>query len=153
MRAAILLSIWLLSAGAAEDSEEKVILATVQRLFDAMSAHDPAAARSVVIPEGRVSGVSAGGRPTNISQEDFAARLGTTKQKYLERMWNPKVQVRGEIAAVWTEYDVHLDGKFHHFGIDSFSMVKTPEGWKIAGIVYTVETTGCAPSPLGAPVL
>jgi hypothetical protein len=28
-----------------------------------------------------------------------------------------------------------------------------PEGWKIAGIVYSVETTGCAPSPLGAPVL
>jgi len=153
MRAAILVSIWLLSAWAAEDPEEKVILATVQRLFDAMSAHDSAAARSVVIPEGRVSGVSAGGKPTNISQEDFAARLGTTKQKYLERMWNPKVQVRGGIAAVWTEYDFHLDGKFHHCGIDSFSMVKTPEGWKIAGIVYTVETKECAPSPLGAPVL
>jgi hypothetical protein len=153
MRVAVLLSIWLLSASAAEDPEEKVILATVQRLFDAMSAHDPAAARSVVIPEGRVSGVSTGGKPTNISQEDFSVRLGTAKQKYLERMWNPKVQVRNGIAAVWAEYDFHLDGKFHHCGIDSFSLVKTPEGWKIAGIVYTVETTGCAPSPLGAPVL
>jgi hypothetical protein len=153
MRVAVILSIWLFSASAAEDPEEKAILATVQRLFDAMSAHDPAAARSVVIPEGRVSGVTAGGKPTNISQEDFAARLGTARQKYLERMWNPKVQVRNGIATVWAEYDFHLDGKFHHCGIDSFSMVKTVEGWKIAGIVYTVETAGCAPSPLGAPVL
>ncbi len=153
MRVALLVSIWVLSASAAEDPEEKAVLATVQRLFDAMSAHDTSAAGTVLIPEGRVSGVSSAGKPTNISQEDFAARLGTAKQKYLERMWNPKVQVRNGIAAVWAEYDFHLDGKFHHCGIDSFSLVKTQEGWKIAGIVYTVETVGCAPSPLGAPVL
>ncbi len=154
MRAAVLLSILFLSTStsAAEDPEEKVILATVQRLFDAMSAHDADSARAVLIPEGRVSGVSSSGKPSNVSQEDFAARLGAAKQKYLERMWNPKVQIRNGIAAVWGEYDFHLDGKFHHCGIDSFSMVKTPEGWKIAGIVYSVETTGCAPSPLGPPV-
>jgi hypothetical protein len=151
MHAAVVLCILFLSTAEAEDPEEKIILATVQRLFDAMSAHDAEAARAVLIPEGRVSGVSAGGKPSNVSQEDFAARLGTAKQKYLERMWNPKVQVRGGIAAVWAEYDFHLDGKFHHCGIDSFSMVKMPEGWKIAGIVYSVETTGCGASPLGAP--
>jgi Domain of unknown function (DUF4440) len=153
MRAALLLSILFLSTSLAEDPEEKIILTTVQHLFDAMSAHDAEAARSVLIPEGRVSGVSASGKPTNVSQEDFAARLGTAKQKYLERMWNPKVQARNGIATVWAEYDFHLDGKFHHCGIDSFSLVKTPEGWRIAGIVYSVETTGCTPSPLGPPVL
>jgi hypothetical protein len=38
-----------------------------------------------------------------------------------------------------------------HCGVDAFDLVETPEGWKIAGGVYTVEMEGCAPSPLGAP--
>jgi Domain of unknown function (DUF4440) len=129
-----------LSAG---ESEEKNVIATVQKFFDAMAAHDPDAARALSIAEGRVIGVGEK-RTTNMSQEDFAVRLGETrKSAYLERMWNPKVLIRGSIANVWADYDFHLDGKRTHCGIDSFSLVKSGETWKIAGIVYTVETTGC----------
>ena len=104
----------------------------------------------MTIPEGRVVGVGEK-RTSNISQEEFAARLATTKDSgYLERMWNPKVNIRGSIANVWADYDFHLNGKFTHCGIDSFSLVKSGGTWKIAGIVYTVETAGCAPSPLDA---
>lgn len=121
---------------------------TVQKLFDAMAAHDSDAARAVTLPDGRVIGVVEK-RITNISQEEFAARLATTKSSaYLERMWNPKVLIRGAIATVWAEYDFHLDGKFTHCGIDSFNLIKSGDTWKIAGILYTVETTGCAASPL-----
>jgi hypothetical protein len=131
-----------------DPAEEKSVIATVQKFFDSMAAHDPEAARALIVPDGRVMGVGEK-RTTNISQEEFAARLGTTKASaYLERMWNPKVLIRGSIATVWAEYDFHLDGKFTHCGIDSFSLVKSGGTWKVAGIVYTVETTGCAPSPL-----
>ena len=34
-------------------------------------------------------------------------------------------------------------------GIDDFSLVLTPTGWKIAAATYTVERTGCPESPLG----
>ncbi len=126
------------------------MVATVQKLFDSMAAHDPDAARAVTLPEGRVIGAGEK-RTTNISQEQFAAGLAATKNRvYLERMWNPKVLIRGPIAQVWAEYDFHLDGKFTHCGIDSFSLVKNADGWKIAGIVYSIETSGCAPSPLDA---
>src|SRR5271165_2334348 len=137
-----------LSAMGANQPEETAVVATVQKFFDSMAAHDPDAARAVILPEGRVIGAREK-QTTNISQEQFAANLATTKNRaYLERMWNPKVLIRGPIAQVWAEYDFHLDGRFTHCGIDSFSLVKTAYGWKIAGIVYTVETTGCAKSPL-----
>jgi len=61
------------------------------------------------------------------------------------------VQVRGNLAQVWTEYDFHLDGKFTHCGIDAFTLVRVNGDWKIAGTSYTVEPTGCKPSPLGPP--
>ena len=140
-----------LSAFAEDNAEEKAVISTIQRVFDAMAAHDPDAARAVLSPEGRVIAARANGTVTNISQEEFAARLATAKQKYLERMWNPKVLVRGNIAQVWAEYDFHLDGKFSHCGIDAFTLVKNSNGWKVTGISYTAETTGCAPSPLGVP--
>ena len=137
-------------AFAEDPGEEKLVTGAVQKLFDAMAAHDSDAARAVTIPEGRVVGVGEK-RTSNISQEEFAARLATTKDSgYLERMWNPKVNIRGSIANVWADYDFHLNGKFTHCGIDSFSLVKSGGTWKIAGIVYTVETAGCAPSPLDA---
>ena len=45
-------------------------------------------------------------------------------------------------------YDFWIDGKYSHCGIDAFDLVKTSEGWKISGGVFTTQAT-CAPSPLG----
>ena len=57
----------------------------------------------------------------------------------------------GSVAVLWADYDFHLNGKFSHCGIDSFTLLKTTAGWKIAAVADTRETTGCAPSPLGPP--
>lgn len=133
----------------ADSSDEKDAIATVQKLFDAMAAHDSEAARAVVIPEGRLYSTRPDGKPVGLTLEEFAARLSTRKEPMLERMWNPTVLVGGRIAQVWAEYDFHLNGKFHHCGIDSVSLIKGDDGWKIAGIVYTSETSGCPASPLG----
>jgi hypothetical protein len=121
------------------DREE--VIATVQKLFDAMAARDVEAARKVMVPEGRLFSTN----------EEFIDGLGRTQQKFLERMWNPEVRVHGAIATLWADYDSHLDGKFSHCGIDAFDLVRTADGWKIAGGVYSIERTGCAPSPLGEP--
>jgi hypothetical protein len=77
--------------------------------------------------------------------------LRTAKGTPLERMWDPEVRVHGPLATVWTKYDFHNDGAFSHCGVDSFQLVKTAEGWKIAGAAYTVERTKCAPHPAGPP--
>ena len=128
---------------AAEASEEKAVLAVVQKFFDALAARDADAARAVLIPEGRYYSVRENGAVSGASHAELAARLPAGKEKLLERMRNPRVMIRGGIATVWTEYDFHRDGKFSHCGVDSFNLVKMPEGWKIAGLMYTVEPRGC----------
>jgi hypothetical protein len=135
----------------ATSPDEKEAVAAVQKLFDAMAAHDSDAARAVVIPEGRIYSVRPDGKPSGGTLEEFAARLSMRKEPMLERMWNPTVLVRGRIAQIWAEYDFHLSGKFHHCGVDSVSLVKADDGWRIAGIVYTTETSDCPASPLGPP--
>jgi hypothetical protein len=69
----------------------------------------------------------------------------------LERMWSPQVRVYKGIATLWAPYDFWLNGAFSHCGIDSFELAKTSEGWKLTSGIYTVERTGCTPSPLGPP--
>ena len=58
------------------------------------------------------------------------------------------VRIRGFIANVWTPYDFWTNGRLSHCGIDSFELIKTEQGWRIAGGTYTIENK-CEPSPLG----
>ena len=151
MRIALLLVAVAPLCAAAESTGEKDVVAAVQKLFDAMSAHDSDAARAVILPEGRLVSANADGKVSSRTLEEFAGRLSAIKGQMLERIWNPKIFIRGRIAHLWAEYDFHLNGKFHHCGVDSISLVKSADGWKITGIEDTNETTGCTPSPLGPP--
>ncbi len=137
-----------LSLSAATDTPA----ATVQALFDAMKAHNATAARAFALPEATMVSMRNDGKAPALTPYDkFVDRIGSNTDAWLERMWNPKVLEHGAIAVVWADYDFYLNGKFHHCGIDSVSLVKTPDGWKISSIAYTAETTGCIPSPLGPP--
>jgi hypothetical protein len=152
MRAvAALLLVSVAGVCSAQSSDEKDVVATVQKLFDAMAAHNSDAARAVTVPEGRLFSANDEGKVSSQTLEEFAGRLSAAKAQMLERVWNPKVFIRGRIAHLWAEYDFHLNGKFHHCGVDSIALVKSADGWKITAIEDTRETSGCTPSPLGPP--
>jgi len=135
-----------------EEDDKTAVLATVQAFFDTMASRDVDGARRVLMPEVRIFSARDQERQTAVrgsAVDDYLKSLGAGKQDNRERIWNPEVRVHGPIASVWTPYDFWVDGKFSHCGIDIFDLVKTAEGWKISGLTYTVERTGCAPSPLG----
>ena len=152
IRVAVIFAAFCFALVAQPQAEEKAVIAAVQRLFDAMASHDRAAAQAVLMSEGRYFSVrdsGAGAAIGGTTHGEFAERLAGGKQEMRERMWNPRVLVHGRIAVVWTPYDFHRDRKFSHCGVDAFNLIKTSEGWKIAGFIYTVEPTGCPESPLG----
>src|SRR5579871_2143642 len=150
MRVLTLLLLSSLPALAA-DAEEKPVLAAIQTLFDGMSSHNPEMVKSVMTPDARAVGV----RPDRVgsarSRDELAAAIAGGTTPILERIWDPKIQIRGRIANVWAEYDFHSNGKFGHCGIDTFLLLKTDEGWKVFSLTWTQETEGCKPSPLGPP--
>jgi hypothetical protein len=127
------------------------VLKVVQAFFDTMTAADVDGARKILQPQGRFHAMRMrDGKPDvrAFANEEYFADLQASKQKMRERIWNPEVRVSGAIATLWAPYDFWIDGKFSHCGVDAFDLIKTEDGWKIAGGVYTVETK-CAPSPLG----
>lgn len=129
--------------------EREAVLKTMQVFFDTMTARDVEGARKILVPQGRFNTVRArDGHVTSLSNEEYLAQLQALKQTYRERIWNVEVRVHGPIATVWAPYDFWVDGKYSHCGVDAFDLIRTEEGWKVAGGVYTIEQK-CEPSPLG----
>ncbi len=124
-------------------AEEKAVLAVVQRFFDVLSSRDAAAGRSTILPDARSFAVRDSGAVAGASLLEFMDKLPARKELLREQMFEPAVRIHRSAAIVWTSYDFHRDGKFSHCGVDAFTLVKTPEGWKIASLVYTVEPSGC----------
>jgi hypothetical protein len=122
-----------------------------QKLFDAMAAHDGASARALFTADANLVAVAPDGKVTVTPVEKWTDRLSSSKDNWLERMWSRKIQEHNAIATVWGEYDFHLNGKFTHCGIDTFTLVKTNGEWRIAALVFTRETSGCPASPMGPP--
>lgn len=147
----VLLLAGVMCSFAASPVSDPTPVAVVQQLFNAMSAHDAQAAAALFIPDATLVSVRPDGKSSTIPYQDWIERLRTSQNTWLERMWNPKVLEHGSIAVVWAEYDFHLNGKFSHCGIDSFNLLRTGTGWKIAGVMFTSDTDACSASPLGPP--
>jgi hypothetical protein len=133
------------------NNEKDAVLKTVQIFFDTMAAKDVEGARAVLQPQGRFHAMRMrDGKPDvrAFANEEYFADLQASKQRMRERTWNHEVSVHGLIATFRAPYDFWIDGKLSHCGTDVFDLIKTEDGWKIAGGVYTVESN-CAPSPLG----
>ena len=136
-------------------ADSSAVVAVVQRLFDGMASGDTAALRRLLLPGMHFVSLTADPPATTgpriQSDSAFVQRLGSRRQRLLERMWEPVVHLQGSIATVWAPYDFHIDGTWSHCGIDSATLLRTAQGWQIAALVYTVQRTGCPTSPLGPP--
>ena len=148
---AILASAAPLSAQASGATRDSVV-AAVNEFFRAMTTRDTTATNRVQFADGVSFAVRVQGDSFAISRrgnEGWVRQLATMRDTLVERMWNAVVQVHGPIATVWAPYDIHRNRQFVHCGVDAFTLLRTPTGWKIASVAYTAEPKGCAPSPLG----
>ena len=144
MRLIMMLVLFVLPPIFAQVSDDMTPVDTVEKTFKGMAKRDAAMIRSTMLSNARLYSVRADGTTAGSALEDFIRQIDSSNGDVLERFTSqPNVSIRGRLAQVWGEYEFLRDGKFHHCGVDSVSLFRTAEGWKIATIVYTVEMTGC----------
>lgn len=122
------------------------IIGAVEQFFAAMKARDTAALARTMLPGARSDIIEHRGDSTVIGgspMSEFLARLPSIQPELVERMWDPQVLEHRGLAVVWTPYDFHVGGRFSHCGVDAFTLLRTPAGWRISGVAYTVETERC----------
>lgn len=138
------------TAAAQQTTEQKEVLAVLAKFFDGMTRRDTALSRAVMLP-GSVFYATLNGRTEASSDTAYINSLTRGSQKLVERIHNPSVYVHGPVAEVWTLYEFIIDGKRSHCGVDSFTFVQTPTGWRMATAVYSIQRDGCPTVPTGSP--
>ena len=127
---------------------EQEVVAVAEALFSAMRTRDTAAIRDLFVPEMQIVALRAGDASTARTQgrsvSEFITSIARPGDELKERMWDPQVQMNGDLAALWAPYDFHVGERFSHCGYDAFHLVRQGGRWKILALTYTVQTTGCA---------
>ena len=133
-----------LKSDATTDSIEYV----VKEMLIAISTNDLEKARYHVLEEGRVFRVRKDGISFRSNSEFFDQTADQTTD-YFERMWDPIILYRGDLAMAWTTYDFHLNGKFSHCGAESFTLTRLNNRWMVVDWAYTANEIENCNSPLG----
>lgn len=130
------------SAILTDDRAKKKIVSVVQRFLDMLRTRDVSKAKEILLSKGlSVSWRQKEGKDVVRIRpfKEITGSLPGETSKIKEVMTGPKVLIHKGIGILRTGYKFYIDGKFSHDGVDIFSLIRTSRGWRIAGLVYTVE--------------
>jgi hypothetical protein len=111
--------------------EEKVILATVQRLLDTLANRDKETMREILLAEGHAI-QSRDHQVTYTPLRDLPEMITGGTARLEERFHHPLVRVDDDIAMVWAHYDFMVDGEVHHWGTNILSFLKQDGQWRVS---------------------
>jgi hypothetical protein len=130
-----------------DEAEKKAITEKVNLFFKVLETKDTALYKTLVYSDAQIWTIRPVKDTLKIASRSFStdiANLAAMKTVIEERPISLDIKVHNNIAVVWAPYTLSISGKFSHCGVDIFTLLKAPEGWKIVSTVYSVEPDGCA---------
>lgn len=136
-------------AGSAQ-SEKAAIEETIKTFFSGMHASDSLRIRLVTFKgttlQSVIQDAAEGMDPVRSTPFDqFVQQIGTPvpNRRIEERISRYSIQVDGAMATAWTPYTFWINDSFSHCGVNTFTLIKSPSGWKIWSILDTRRKTDC----------
>lgn len=136
----------VLAQTAANETAKQEAIAVIDRLWEAMRAKNAEGIKALFTPEGQLVAIDKPRDGNGLSKtrvfngEAFAKLISDSKApEFVERMPQPAVNVFGDLATVYGRYTFHVGDKFSHCGTNTFNLVRTEAGWKIANAASTLE--------------
>lgn len=128
-------------------SAEREVLATVDSFLAGLRTKDTALMARQVDSVSRFTLLrpgQAGTRVMLLTPAQFLTVVTRPDQPALDEVIrNPVVHVAADLASVWAEYQVRIDGKVSHCGFDAFHLARLGERWKILNVSDTFRRAGC----------
>lgn len=143
-----------LSAGAQESSDEHArVRAVAEAALEAISDEDMIAFTDLMVDDAITVSISERNGEVRYSVRSRAeSRASNPQNDILERGFDPQISISGPVAMVWLPYDLYVEGEWSHCGVDTFTLVRTEAGWRIASMAWSVEQPpACQPHPAGPP--
>ena len=147
------LSLSAVPAAAQTSKDDSAVLAVADAALTAITRGDMTALTDLMVPEGLLVPTSTrDGVPRYRVRTRAEQRASTPQGQVTERGFRPEVRVNGTIAMVWYPYDLYLNGKWSHCGVDVFTLIRTDGGWRIVTMGWSAEQPpACEKHPDGPP--
>lgn len=127
-----------------QTSEEGLVKATVNQLFNGMKTSDSVLIKKSFHKNAVLQTITKTSEVKNESIDDFALSISKAEKGSLdERISFSNVLIDGNLASVWTPYEFYYKGQFSHCGVNSFQLVKSNNEWKIQYIIDTRRKDNC----------
>ncbi len=129
-------------------SGEAAVKEVVIDLFDAMREKDSTKLGACFAPQARLITATANRDGGAVTQETpirrFKEMIAGSGDRYLdEQITSWDIRIDGNLASVWADYLLYVDGDFMHCGVDAFQMAKLGDAWKIVQIMDTRRQENC----------
>jgi hypothetical protein len=139
-----------LIAQTTRDTENVAVMLPINDLFKGMKEGDSSIVRQAFAKKLTMATISMDkdGKPgirLESTLDGFLKAVGTPHPEvWSEMIWDPKIEIDGNLAQVWTPYAFYAGKKFSHCGVDAFQLFKGVDGtWKIFHLADTRQKEGC----------
>ena len=129
-----------------QDNKEEV-MEVINQLFDGMRKGDSAMVSAVFDKNVRLATIDTRDNVPRFregSLRRFLNAVGTPHENvWDEKIWDPIVEIDGNMATVWVNYAFYVGDQFSHCGVNAFQLFKSATGWKIVNLTDTRRKDNC----------
>jgi hypothetical protein len=135
--------VFVLLLGLSSNAQKQEVQKTIEIFFEGFHQKDTIKIKSVcydkMILQSISESVVKGNKLSDENVKDFYKSITTipSSMKFHEKILSYTIQIDGTMAHVWAPYEFYLNDKLSHSGVNTFTLFKEREAWKI---VYLIDT-------------
>jgi hypothetical protein len=144
--------IWITGLSAKAQNDTMLIKETVNSLFKGMLEFDSARVRSCFLPNAELKSIGWDVKKNSTRIDEtpmskFYEVIGTVapNTRYIEKIHSMAISIDRNMAVVWAPYTFYINEKMSHCGVNSITLARVSEGWRILQIIDTRSKENCKP--------
>ncbi|RKR05223.1 putative lumazine-binding protein [Flavobacterium sp. 90] len=129
--------------GLSVNAQKQDVQKTIESFFEGFHQKDTIKLKSVcsdkIILQSISESRTKGNKLSDESAKEFYNSIATipSNLKFNEKILSYNIQIDGSMAHVWAPYEFYLNDKLSHSGVNTFTLFKEKDSWKI---IYLIDT-------------
>lgn len=125
------------------NAQKQDVQKSIETFFEGFHQRDSIKLKSVCADKMILQSISEnavkGNKLSNESTNEFYKSIVTIplNMKFQEKILSFNIQIDGTMAHVWAPYEFYLNEKLSHRGVNTFTLFKEKDNWKI---IYLIDT-------------
>lgn len=137
------LIIFFMLLGLLSNAQKQEVQKAIEIFFEGFHQKDSIKIKTVcsdkIILQSISESATKGNKLSNETAEEFYKAIASipSNLKFQEKILSYNIQIDGSMAHVWAPYEFYLNDKLSHTGVNTFTLFKERDIWKI---IYLIDT-------------